>query len=98
MQDGFGWTNGVLRALLVLYPQTVQASRPSDIPEGPAGVSAAAGSLTVAMALDGHAGPSLGDFSVAFLVVSFVSLTAAPVALLMPRDSGMETSGHGGRA
>ncbi len=62
------------------------------------GVSAAAAALTVAMALDGHSGPSLGDFSVAFLVVSFVSLTAAPVALLMPRDSGMETSGHAGRA
>jgi alpha,alpha-trehalase len=25
LQDGFGWTNGVLRALLVLYPQTVPA-------------------------------------------------------------------------
>jgi alpha,alpha-trehalase len=48
LQDGFGWTNGVLRALLALYPQTVQASRPSDIPEGPAGVSAAAASAAVA--------------------------------------------------
>jgi alpha,alpha-trehalase len=48
LQDGFGWTNGVLRALLVLYPQTVQASRPSDIPEGPAGVSAAAASAAAA--------------------------------------------------
>ncbi|PRX30738.1 alpha,alpha-trehalase [Paraburkholderia sp. BL18I3N2] len=48
LQDGFGWTNGVLRALLVLYPQTVQASRPSDIAEGPAGVSAAAASAAAA--------------------------------------------------
>ncbi|MEA3129902.1 MAG: alpha,alpha-trehalase [Paraburkholderia sp.] len=48
LQDGFGWTNGVLRVLLVLYPQTVQASRPSDIPEGPAGVSAAAASAAAA--------------------------------------------------
>ncbi|WP_345816310.1 alpha,alpha-trehalase TreA [Paraburkholderia sp. PREW-6R] len=48
LQDGFGWTNGVLRALLLLYPQTVQATRPSDIPEGPAGVSAAAASAAVA--------------------------------------------------
>jgi EmrB/QacA subfamily drug resistance transporter len=60
------------------------------------GVSAAAGSLTVAMALDGHTAPMLSDFSVAFLTVSFISLTAAPVALLMPRNSGMETSGHAG--
>jgi alpha,alpha-trehalase len=48
LQDGFGWTNGVLRALLALYPQSVQASRPRDIPEGPAGVSAAAASAAVA--------------------------------------------------
>lgn len=48
LQDGFGWTNGVLRVLLALYPQTVQATRPSDIPEGPAGVSAAAASAAAA--------------------------------------------------
>jgi alpha,alpha-trehalase len=48
LQDGFGWTNGVLRALLVLYPQAVQTSRPSDIAEGPAGVSAAAASAAAA--------------------------------------------------
>jgi alpha,alpha-trehalase len=48
LQDGFGWTNGVLRVLLALYPQTVQASRPSDIPEGPAGVSAAAAAAAAA--------------------------------------------------
>jgi len=39
LQDGFGWTNGVLRTLLALYPQAVSTSRPSDIPAGPAGVS-----------------------------------------------------------
>ncbi|WP_144109258.1 alpha,alpha-trehalase TreA [Paraburkholderia sp. BCC1886] len=48
LQDGFGWTNGVLRALLVLYPQPAQAARPADIPEGPAGVSAAAASAAAA--------------------------------------------------
>ncbi|CAB3694097.1 alpha,alpha-trehalase TreA [Paraburkholderia rhynchosiae] len=48
LQDGFGWTNGVLRRLLALYPQTVNASRPSDIPAGPAGVSAAAASAAAA--------------------------------------------------
>ncbi|MBW8834336.1 MAG: alpha,alpha-trehalase, partial [Burkholderia sp.] len=35
LQDGFGWTNGVLRALLALYPQAVSSSRPSDIAEAP---------------------------------------------------------------
>ncbi|VVD33174.1 alpha,alpha-trehalase TreF [Paraburkholderia dioscoreae] len=48
LQDGFGWTNGVLRALLALYPQAVQASRPGDLPEGPAGVSAAAAAAAAA--------------------------------------------------
>jgi alpha,alpha-trehalase len=27
LQDGFGWTNGVLRALLAMYPQTVPAAK-----------------------------------------------------------------------
>jgi alpha,alpha-trehalase len=48
LQDGFGWTNGVLRALLVMYPQSAQTARPSDIPEGPAGVSSAAASAAAA--------------------------------------------------
>lgn len=48
LQDGFGWTNGVLRTLLALYPQAVSSSRPSDIPAGPAGVSAAAASAAAA--------------------------------------------------
>jgi EmrB/QacA subfamily drug resistance transporter len=62
------------------------------------GVSSAAASLTVAMAVHGHDAPMLSDFSVAFLVVSFVSMCAAPVALLMPRRAGRELSGHGGHA
>ncbi|WP_277043993.1 alpha,alpha-trehalase TreF [Caballeronia mineralivorans] len=44
LQDGFGWTNGVLRALLALYPGAAQSTRPADNPEGPAGVAAAAAS------------------------------------------------------
>ncbi|MBW0446389.1 alpha,alpha-trehalase TreF [bacterium M00.F.Ca.ET.228.01.1.1] len=48
LQDGFGWTNGVLRTLLALYPQAVSSSRPSDIPAGPAGVAAAAASAAAA--------------------------------------------------
>ncbi|TGT18438.1 alpha,alpha-trehalase, partial [Mesorhizobium sp. M3A.F.Ca.ET.174.01.1.1] len=48
LQDGFGWTNGVLRTLLALYPQAVSSSRPSDIRAGPAGVAAAAASAAAA--------------------------------------------------
>ncbi|WP_126879597.1 alpha,alpha-trehalase TreF [Paraburkholderia kururiensis] len=42
LQDGFGWTNGVLRALMKLYPDVARNTRPTDVPEGPSGVSAAA--------------------------------------------------------
>jgi len=50
LQDGFGWTNGVLRVLLALYPDAVnvRASRPADIPAGPAGVSEAASAAAAA--------------------------------------------------
>ncbi len=58
------------------------------------GVSAAAASLTITMALSGHAEPLLADFAAAFLVVSFISLTSGPVALVMPRNSAGELSGH----
>ena len=52
LQDGFGWTNGVLRVLLALYPDAVNvaASRPADIPAGPAGVSQAASAAAAASA------------------------------------------------
>ena len=58
------------------------------------GVSAAAASLTVTMALSGHAAPLLADFASAFVVVAFISLCAAPLALIMPRDAAQEMSGH----
>jgi alpha,alpha-trehalase len=48
LQDGFGWTNGVLRVLLALYPGTAKSTRPADIAEGPAGVAAAAASSAAA--------------------------------------------------
>ena len=64
------------------------------------GVAAGAGVLEIAMAMgDAHGTsliPSLGDFSAAFLAVAFVSLLAAPVALLMPRAAGAELSGRAG--
>jgi alpha,alpha-trehalase len=50
LQDGFGWTNGVLRVLIALYPDAVkvQATRPADLASGPAGVSDAAASAAAA--------------------------------------------------
>ena len=35
-QDGFGWTNGVMRKLLVLYPRDAAYSRMEECPEVPA--------------------------------------------------------------
>jgi alpha,alpha-trehalase len=48
LQDGFGWTNGVLRALMAMYPAAAGATRPVDVPEGPRGVSEAASSAAAA--------------------------------------------------
>jgi len=31
-QDGFGWTNGVMRKLLVLYPEVARYTRASQCP------------------------------------------------------------------
>jgi hypothetical protein len=58
------------------------------------GVTTAAASLTVTMAISGHDGPMLADFSAAFLVVSAIALLAAPLALVMPREAASELSGH----
>ncbi len=35
LQDGFGWTNGVMRRLMALYPETAAQSTPGSCP-GPA--------------------------------------------------------------
>jgi EmrB/QacA subfamily drug resistance transporter len=58
------------------------------------GVSIAAASLTLTMALTNHATPLLSDFSTAFLIVATISLCAAPLALTMPRTAATELSGH----
>jgi EmrB/QacA subfamily drug resistance transporter len=58
------------------------------------GVTIGAASLEIMMARGDVAVPSLHDFSGAFVVVSCISLLAAPVALLMPRSAGEEMSGH----
>jgi alpha,alpha-trehalase len=48
LQDGFGWTNGVLRTLMAMYPAAAGSTRPVDVPEGPRGVSEAAASAAAA--------------------------------------------------
>jgi hypothetical protein len=58
------------------------------------GVSAGAASLEVARALSGHSTPLPMDFSMAFLVVGGMTLAAAPIALLMPRNAGDELTGR----
>jgi EmrB/QacA subfamily drug resistance transporter len=68
------------------------------------GIAIGAASLEFTSRLGGHATPTFGDFSLAFLVVALFSITAAPASLLMPREAGAELSGHvtrlprGGRA
>ena len=34
LQDGFGWTNGVMRKLIALYPQEATYSTASQCPQG----------------------------------------------------------------
>ncbi|MBN3753788.1 alpha,alpha-trehalase TreF [Paraburkholderia sp. Tr-20389] len=49
LQDGFGWTNGVLRTLMAMYPGAAGSStRPADVPSGAAGVSEAASAAAAA--------------------------------------------------
>ncbi|ADG20030.1 Alpha,alpha-trehalase [Paraburkholderia atlantica] len=48
LQDGFGWTNGVLRVLMQLYPDAVSSTKPADLPGGAVGVSDAAASAAAA--------------------------------------------------
>jgi len=61
------------------------------------GICVAAAALHVSVTWSGHERAQLPDFSVAFLVVTFVSLIAAPVCLLLPRNAGAEMSGHRAR-
>ncbi|PTR34508.1 EmrB/QacA subfamily drug resistance transporter [Luteibacter sp. OK325] len=61
------------------------------------GICVAAAALHVSVTWNGHEHAQLPDFSVAFLVVTFVSLIAAPVCLALPRNAGAEMSGHRGR-
>lgn len=62
------------------------------------GVSAGAVALEIARAFSDQAGSGVGagvwDFSVAFLVVGALTLSAAPVALLMPVTAGDDLTGR----
>ena len=58
------------------------------------GVTIGAAALEASTLLFQHAKPLNTDFAIAFLVVSAIALTAAPLSLLLPRDAGAELSGH----
>ncbi len=58
------------------------------------GICTGALALTLSKALFGHDGASVGDFSAAFLVVTAISLLAAPVCLAYPRDAGASMTGR----
>ncbi|WP_240147779.1 DHA2 family efflux MFS transporter permease subunit [Luteibacter yeojuensis] len=61
------------------------------------GICVAAAALQVSVTWQGHERAQLPDFSVAFLVITFISLIAAPVSALLPRNAGAEMSGHRSR-
>lgn len=61
------------------------------------GICVASAALHASVAWHGRENAQLPDFSVAFLVVTFVSLIAAPVCALLPRNAGAEMSGHRAR-
>jgi EmrB/QacA subfamily drug resistance transporter len=58
------------------------------------GVTVGAAALGFAMTASGVDRPTVGDFSAAFVVVSLVSLLAAPLGLLISPAAGEELSGH----
>jgi EmrB/QacA subfamily drug resistance transporter len=58
------------------------------------GICIAATVLNAAAAVGGHANPTLGDFSIALLTVTAVSIWAAPLSARFERDAGEEMSGY----
>ena len=58
------------------------------------GICTGALALTISKTVAGHLHASVGDFSTAFLIVTAISLLAAPVCLGYPRDAGAKMSGH----
>jgi MFS family permease len=62
------------------------------------GICVAAGALALSAGIAGHPNPDLGDFRIAFLVVSFASLACGPLCARLPAAAGAEMSGHRGPA
>jgi len=58
------------------------------------GICTGALALTVSKTLAGHVHATAGDFSAAFLIVTAISLLAAPVCMGYPRNAGADMSGH----
>ncbi len=58
------------------------------------GVASGAALLQAAMALHGHAGPALADFSFALLALAAIVAAASPLAARLPRDAGAEMAGR----
>ncbi|NII06971.1 MFS transporter [Luteibacter anthropi] len=61
------------------------------------GICVAAAALHVSVVWHGRDHAELGDFSVAFIVVTVLSLIAAPICAMLPRNAGAEMSGHRAR-
>ena len=57
------------------------------------GICVGAGSLAASSALLGHQHPAVSDYSMAFLVVSGISLLAAPVCMRLPTSAGQQLLG-----
>lgn len=58
------------------------------------GISLSAALVNAAMAVQGHAGPGLTDFTVAFLVIATLSGASFPLFLGLDRAAGAELSRH----
>ncbi len=59
-----------------------------------AGICTAAAVLAGSMAVQGHVGPELSDFSVAWVVLGLITLVAVPVSARLSRDAGDEMAGR----
>jgi MFS family permease len=61
------------------------------------GICVAAAALHASVVWHGYDRARLPDFSVAFIVITLISLVAGPVCAAFPRNAGAEMSGHRSR-
>ncbi|HUZ65406.1 MAG TPA: MDR family MFS transporter [Acetobacteraceae bacterium] len=61
------------------------------------GIALSAATLEASVALHGHTGPMLSDFSITFVVVAAISLFAVPACYSMAPTAGAELSGQRAR-